>query len=87
MPAVPEAKAAATPSANPAAALDPVLAERAAKFDKLDKEKTGKLTREYYTTHQSDAQAAAQRFDKMDTNKDGFVTREEYIANGGKKLK
>ena len=87
VPAVPEAKAAATPSANPAAALDPVLAERAAKFDKLDKEKTGKLTREYYTAHQSDAQAAAQRFDKMDTNKDGFVTREEYIANGGKKLK
>ena len=80
-------KAATSPSAKPVAALDSDAAERAAKFDRLDKEKTGKLTREYYTTHQSDAQAAAQRFEKMDVNKDGFVTREEYIANGGKKPK
>ncbi|MEI6235848.1 MAG: hypothetical protein WCT04_22565, partial [Planctomycetota bacterium] len=61
--------------------------ERAAKFDRLDKEKTGKLTRDYYTTHQSDSEAAAQRFDRMDTNKDGVVTREEYINNGGKNSK
>jgi arylsulfatase A len=82
-----DAKAETTPAATSAAtALDPA-AERAAKFDKLDKEKTGKLTREYYTTHQSDAAAAAERFDRMDTNKDGIVTRDEYISNGGKKLK
>ena len=62
------AKPTTTPSAKPGAALDPATAERAAKFDKLDKEKTGKLTREYYTTHQSDAEAAAKRFEKMDTN-------------------
>ncbi len=85
--AAPDAKATTTPSANPAAELDPALAERAAKFDKLDKAKTGMLTREYYTTHQSDAAAAAERFERMDTNKDGIVTREEYISNGGKKLK
>lgn len=86
--AAPDAKPATTSSVAPAAgALDPVAAERAAKFDRLDKAKTGKLTREYYTANQSDAVAAAERFDKMDTNKDGFVTREEYIANGGKKSK
>lgn len=60
-------------------------AERAAKFDHLDKEKTGKLTREYYTTHQSDPVAANTRFDKFDLNKDGIVTRQEYINNGSKK--
>ncbi len=81
------AKPTTTPSAKPCAALDPATAERAAKFDKLDKEKTGKLTREYYTTHQSDAEAAAKRFEKMDTNQDGIVTRDEYISNGAKKLK
>ena len=85
-PAVPAVKAATTPTTQPAPALDPA-AERAAKFDKLDVNKTGKLTRDYYTTHQSDAEAAAMRFDRMDINKDGIVTREEYINNGGKKLK
>ncbi len=59
-------------------------AERAAKFDKLDKDKAGKLTREYYTTHQSDAAAAGERFDKYDSNKDGFVSRDEYITRGKK---
>ncbi|PHX84716.1 MAG: hypothetical protein CK538_10550 [Opitutia bacterium] len=81
--AAPDAKPATTSSVAPAArALDPVAAERAAKFDRLDKAKTGKLTRQYYTANQSDAVAAAERFEKMDTNTDGVVTREEYIANG-----
>jgi hypothetical protein len=57
-------------------------AERAAKFDKLDEDKLGKLTRDYYTTHQSDAAAAGNRFDKYDTDKDGFVSRDEYITKG-----
>jgi arylsulfatase A len=82
-----DAKAETTPVATSAATALAPAAERAAKFDKLDKEKTGKLTREYYTTHQSDAAAAAKRFDRMDTNQDGIVTRDEYISNGGKKLK
>ncbi len=82
-----QAKAEATPAATTTAtAVDPA-ADRAAKFDKLDTAKTGKLTREYYTTHQSNAAAAADRFDRMDVNKDGVVTREEFISNGGKKLK
>lgn len=64
---------------------DPLVIERTAKFDRLDKANDGKLTRDYYISNQSDSTAAAQRFERMDTNKDGFVTREEYIANGGKK--
>jgi hypothetical protein len=56
--------------------------ERGARFDMLDKDKAGKLTREYYTTHQSDAAAAAERFNKYDTDKDGLLSREEFIGRG-----
>jgi arylsulfatase A len=80
-PADPDAKPAPTTAATPEDA------ERAAKFDKLDKEKSGKLTREYYVSHQSDPDGANKRFDKFDVNKDGIVTREEYINNGSKKTK
>ena len=62
----------------PAAATD----DRRARFDKLDKDKAGKLSREYYTTHQSDAAAAGERFTKWDTDKDGFLSREEYLKQG-----
>jgi hypothetical protein len=76
-------KSAETP---PATTMSAEEQERAAKFDKLDKDKVGKLTREYYTTHQSDANAAGERFDKYDTDKDAFLNRDEYIFKG-KKLK
>ena len=56
--------------------------DRGSRFDKLDKDKTGKLTREYYTTHQSDAAAAGDRFTKWDTDKDGFLSRDEYLKQG-----
>jgi arylsulfatase A-like enzyme len=56
--------------------------DRAARFDKLDEAKSGKLTREYFTTHQSDAAAAGERFTKWDTNKDGLLSREEFITRG-----
>ena len=56
--------------------------DRGTRFDKLDKEKAGKLTRDYYTTHQSDAAAAGERFTKWDTDKDGFLSREEYVYQG-----
>lgn len=77
----------ATPEKSSPAPLNDEDAERATKFDRLDKDKTGKLTREYYTTHQSDPDGANKRFDKFDVNKDGIVTREEYINNGSKKSK
>ena len=70
------------PETPPTTPLTVEEQERAAKFDKLDAAKAGKLTRDYYTTHQSDAAAAAERFDKYDSDKDGFVSREEYILKG-----
>ena len=75
------------PAADPAATVSPNPADRAVKFDRLDKGKTGKLTREQYLSSQSDADAAAKRFEKFDADKDGIVTREEFINNGAKKLK
>lgn len=57
---------------------------RGPRFDKLDAEKSGKITRDYYINHQSDAKAAGERFDKWDTNDDGFLSREEYITQGGR---
>ena len=58
--------------------------ERATKFDKLDKDKVGKLTRDFFTTHQSDAEGAGERFDNYDSNRDGFMTRDEFIYKGKK---
>jgi hypothetical protein len=86
---IPESSPAATPvpTPGPLATADAVSAERAAKFDHIDRDKHGKVTREEYMSRQSDPEAASKRFDKFDVNKDGIVTREEYIANGGKKQK
>ena len=85
--ASPVPKSAVQPTPSPLQPVDATFAERAAKFDRLDKEKTGKLTREQYISRQSAPEAAAKRFDKFDVNKDGIVTREEYINGGAKKLK
>jgi arylsulfatase A len=57
--------------------------DRGAKFDKLDKGKTGKVTREQYLAKQSDAEKGGKRFDKIDTNKDSVLTREEFTATPG----
>ena len=61
---------------------EPATDDRGARFDKLDKDKLGKITRNYYTTHQSDATAAAERFTNWDTDKDGFLSRDEYMKQG-----
>ena len=71
----------------PAAPANPNAADRAAKFDRLDKEKAGKLPREQYISRQSDLDAAVKRFDKLDANQDGVITREEFVNGGGQKLK
>ena len=86
-PAAPDTGTSIPAMANPGTSLTSDANERAAKFDKLDKQKAGKITREYYTTHQSDAEAAGKRFDKFDTDHDGLLTRDEFIANGGGKAK
>ncbi|MEI6536438.1 MAG: sulfatase-like hydrolase/transferase, partial [Verrucomicrobiaceae bacterium] len=76
---------ASVPSATPP--VDTTEAERAAKFDRLDRDHHGKLTLEEYKTRQSDPDAAEKRFEKFDANRDGIVTREEFINNGAKKMK
>ncbi len=83
----PEAKPASAFPPEASAPADAMSAERAAKFDHLDRDKHGQLTREEYIARQSDPEGAAKRFEKFDVNKDGVVTREEYIANGSKKPK
>lgn len=60
--------------------------ERGSKFDSIDKEKAGKVTREQYIKSQKVAEEAAIRFDKWDTDKDGFLTRDEYLKTGKTKL-
>ena len=76
--------AAAKSAAAPAKTADAATAdERGPKFDKLDAAKAGKITRDYYTSHQSDAKAAGERFDKWDANRDGFLTRQEFVTQGG----
>jgi hypothetical protein len=83
LPEKPKAKENAKTTKKPStgAATD----DRGARFDNLDKEKAGKISREYYKTHQSDAAAADERFLKWDINQDGFLTREEYQLQGKKK--
>ena len=63
-------------------------ADRAARSsNRLDKDRTGKLTREQYISSQSDPVAAAKRFEKFDADQDGIVTREEFINGGARKTK
>ncbi len=83
----PETRSPASSTTIPLAPADAVSAERAAKFDRLDKDKHGKLTLDEYKSRQSDPEAAAKRFEKFDADKDGVVTRGEFINNGAKKLK
>lgn len=83
----PATKPETTTTAKPQAASDDTLAERSAKFDRLDTERHGRLTLEEYKSRQSDPEAAEKRFKKFDADRDGFVTRDEYLNNGAKKLK
>ena len=52
------------------------------KFDKIDKEKLGKVTRAALIESQSDSEAAAKRFEKYDADKDGLLNRQEFIGSG-----
>jgi len=72
---------------NSEKAAGKVPSDRGTKFAKLDKQKTGKLTRTEYTASQSDAESAATRFDQWDADKDGNLTRDEFVTQGGKKSK
>jgi hypothetical protein len=65
--------------------LSPEEAERAEKFDKIDAEKAGKISREAFISSQSDPETAAKRFGKYDADKDGQISREEFVYRGQKK--
>jgi iduronate 2-sulfatase len=56
--------------------------DRGAMFDKRDKDKDGKLTREEFLANQPDPDQAPARFPQFDANKDGFLSREEFITSG-----
>jgi len=58
--------------------------DRGAMFDKRDKDKDGKLTRDEFLDGQPDPDQAPARFPQFDANKDGFLSREEFITSGGK---
>jgi arylsulfatase A len=64
--------------------LSPEEAERAEKFDKLDGDKAGKISRDAFISSQSDPETAAKRFGKYDADKDGQISREEFIFRGQK---
>ena len=75
-----KAGAAKTAEQKPTPAIE--SEDRAARFDRFDKAKAGRLNRDEYLATQSNELVAKERFEKWDTNKDGFLTRKEFIAMG-----
>ncbi len=69
-------------NSSPANAPKGDAGDRGARFDTLDQDKTGKLSRELYVARQSDSEAAAERFTKWDADKDGFLSRAEFVSMG-----
>ena len=59
--------------------------DRAAMFEKRDKNKDGKLTREEFLDGQPDPDEAPKRFPLFDTDKDGLLSRDEFITGGKRK--
>jgi iduronate 2-sulfatase len=75
-------KANSKPKSNGKPSTNGSPLDRSARFDQLDKQKAGKVSREQYLARQSDVDAAEQRFSKWDTDKDGFLSRQEFISQG-----
>ncbi len=71
----PEAKLQISASGN-------VKVDRAGLFERKDKDKDGKLTREEFLAEQPDPDKAPARFLQFDTNKDGTLSRDEFIHSG-----
>ena len=51
-------------------------------FDKRDKDRDGRLTREEFLDGQPDPDEAPKRFPIFDTDKSGDLSREEFIRGG-----
>jgi arylsulfatase A-like enzyme len=58
--------------------------DRAALFDRRDKDHDGKLSFAEFMANQPDPQAAKRLFEQWDSGKKGYLTREEFITMGGK---
>jgi iduronate 2-sulfatase len=58
--------------------------DRAALFEKKDKNHDGKLSFEEFMANQPDPDAARGRFERWDAGKKGFLTREEFLNMGQK---
>ena len=59
--------------ASMAASARATSSDRAPRFDRLDSNADGRLSREEAAAHS----AVAQRFEQLDVNKDGFLSRNE----------
>jgi iduronate 2-sulfatase len=56
--------------------------DRGTRFDQIDKQKAGKISRAQFLARQSDKDAAEERFLKWDTDQDGALSRQEFISQG-----
>jgi iduronate 2-sulfatase len=54
--------------------------DRNAMFDKRDKDKDGKLTKEEFLKDQPDPEEAPKRWTKFDKDRDGALSREEFVG-------
>jgi arylsulfatase A len=55
--------------------------DRAALWDTLDQEKSGKLTLEQFTARRPNLPNPTRRFNNLDTNHDGTLTRDEFVKD------
>ncbi len=58
--------------------------DRAALFERKDKNHDGRLSYEEFMANQVDPEAAKKRFELWDLDKDGFLSRDEFIHSGKK---
>ena len=71
-----------TATQKPAAPAGKPKADRGAMFDKRDKNKDLKLTRDEFLAGQKDSKGAPARFIQFDKDRDGSLTRAEFIHAG-----
>ena len=69
---------------RPELAGKPRPADRDALFQKKDKNRDGKLSREEFLADQPDPDQAPRRFDQFDTDHNGELSREEFVTQGGR---
>ena len=72
-------KAASAPDQGNTNAKPKPKQDRNAMFDKRDKDKDGRLTREEFLKDQPDPDEATKRFTRFDKNSDGTLSREEFV--------